>query len=307
MKQIKKVAIIGLGAIGSIYATKINTFDPECLRIVIDENRHERYVKDGIVFNDKRWDFQYALPDKNAEKADLIIIATKSNGLREAIDAIESFVGNDTIILSPLNGITCEEIIAKKYGWDKVLYSLFLGHISTRSGKNISHDGVGTLVFGEADNTNISENVAAVRDFFDRVNIDYKVPQDMIFALWSKFMINVGFNQASAVLLAPYKIFHECSKPMEIAYALMQEVIAIAPEAGVKNADKMLESAMGVIHAMPPTAKSSMLQDVEAGRKTEVDLFAGTVCQLGRKYNIATPYNEVFLKLIEAIDQKNMH
>ena len=48
-----------------------------------------------------------------------------------------------------------------------------------------------------------------------------------------------------------------------------------------------------------------MLQDVEAKRKTEVDLFAGTVCTLGRKYGVATPYNEVFLNLIEAIDQKN--
>ena len=56
----------------------------------------------------------------------------------------------------------------------------------------VEHDGVGTLVFGDADNTIISEKVAAVRDFFDKIDIEYKIPEDMIFVLWSKFMIKVG-------------------------------------------------------------------------------------------------------------------
>ena len=306
MKEIRNVAIVGLGAIGSIYAVKFHEHNPQCVQVIVDEERCEKYMEEGLVFNGKRYDFNYVLPGGCTQKADLIIVATKSNGLESALTAIESFVGDNTIILSPLNGITSEEIIAEKFGWDKVLYSLFIGHISTRRVREVEHDGVGTLVFGAADNTLISEKVAAVRDFFDKAGVDYKIPQDMLFALWSKFMINVGFNQTSAVLLAPYKVFHECSKPMDIAYELMREVIAIAHKAGINNADKMLDSAMGVIHAMPPEAKSSMLQDVEAGRKTEVDLFAGTVCAMGRKYGVATSCNDVFLKLIEAIEQKNM-
>lgn len=306
MKEIRNIAIVGLGAIGSVYAVKFHEYNTQCLQVIVDETRYEKYMKVGLVFNGKRYDFNYALPGDHANKADLVIVATKSSGLESALETMESFVGDNTIILSPLNGITSEEIIAEKFGWNKVLYSLFIGHISTRRAKEVEHDGVGTLVFGEADNTVVSENVAAVRDFFDKIGADYEIPQDMLFALWSKFMINVGFNQASAVLLAPYKVFHECSKPMDIAYELMKEVIAIAHKAGIKNADKMLDSAMGVIHAMPPAAKSSMLQDVEARRKTEVDLFAGTVCERGRKYGVATPCNDVFLKLIEAIDQKNI-
>ena len=306
MKEIKKVAIIGLGAIGSIYAVKLHAHDPKCLRVIADKERLEGYKKDGLLFNGKRYDFNYALPDRNAEKADLIIIATKSGGLESAIKAIEGFVGDDTVIMSPLNGITSEEIIARTYGWDKVLYTLFTGHISTRQGRQVSHDGVGTLVFGEPDNTAISGKVAAVRAFFDKTGIDYKIPEDMLFALWGKFMVNVGFNQASAVLLAPYRVFHGCDKVAAIACKLMEEVVALAEKAGIKKPDKMLESSMGVIRAMPSDAKSSMLQDVEAKRQTEVDLFAGTVCALGRKYGIPTPYNDMFLELISAIDQKNM-
>lgn len=306
MSEIRNIAIVGLGAIGSIYAVKFHEHNPQCLRVIVDEKRYKKYMEDGLIFNGKRYDFNYVLPGGCPEKADLILVATKSNGLESALTAIENFVGDNTIILSPLNGITSEEIIAEKFGWDKVLYSFFTGHISTRHAREVEHDGVATLVFGEADNTVVSENVATVRDFFVKTGVDYKIPQDMLFALWSKFMINVGFNQTSAVLLAPYKVFHECSKHMDIAYELMREIIAIAHKAGIKNADKMLDSAIGVIHAMPPEAKSSMLQDVEAGRKTEVELFAGAVCEMGKKYAVATPRNDIFLKLIEAIDQKNM-
>lgn len=305
MREIKKVAIIGLGAIGSIYALKIHEFNPRCLQVILDQSRYEKYIQNGLNINNVRYDFNYVLPGSDNEKVDLILIATKSNGLLAALEAIEGFVGPNTIIMSLLNGISSEELIAEKFGWDKVLYSFFIGHISTRVDNNVSHDGVATIVFGEADNTMISDKTAAVRDFFAKAGIEYQIPQDMMFALWSKFMINVGYNQSSAVLLAPYRVFQECDQATAIANKLMDEVVSLAVKAGIKNPDKMLEAAIGIVQAMPPAAKSSMLQDVEAKRQTEVDIFAGTVCALGKKYNVATPYNEVFLHLLNALDQKN--
>ncbi|HEY3424241.1 MAG TPA: 2-dehydropantoate 2-reductase N-terminal domain-containing protein, partial [Negativicutes bacterium] len=179
MREIKKVAIVGLGAIGGIYALKIHEFDPQCLQVILDQGRYEKYVEDGIAINGKRYAFNYVLPGSNTEKVDLIFIATKSNGLQEAIEIIEGFVGPDTIIISLLNGISSETTISEKFGRDKILYSLFIGHISTKVDNAVTHDGVGTIVFGEADNTVISEKTAAVRDFFDKAGIDYKIPPDM--------------------------------------------------------------------------------------------------------------------------------
>src|SRR5690349_8118963 len=133
MRDITKVVVIGLGAIGSIYAAKLKDYDPGCVRVLVDKHRLERYAAQGIVLNSVRHDFDYALPGPNPEKADLILIATKSDGLPDAIDAIEGFVHDETIILALLNGITSEDKIAERYGWDKVLHSYFIGHGSTRS------------------------------------------------------------------------------------------------------------------------------------------------------------------------------
>ena len=119
--MIKNVLICGIGAIGSIYADKIQQYSPNNLKILVDEGRLKRYLKHPNIFNGKELRFEYVLPDEKNFKADLIIIATKYDGLNDAIKNIKNFVSENTIIVSLLNGITSEKIIAEKYGCDKSL------------------------------------------------------------------------------------------------------------------------------------------------------------------------------------------
>ncbi|MDE6138800.1 MAG: hypothetical protein K2F57_04950, partial [Candidatus Gastranaerophilales bacterium] len=201
MKEIKKVLICGIGAVGSIYANKINEFDGENLRILVDKKRLENYIKNPKIFNGKPLNLNYILPDENNFKADLIIIATKFDGLLEAVKNIKNFVKDDTIIMSLLNGVTSEELIAEKYGWKNVPLAYFIGHSAMRDGNNIVHDGTGDIVFGikNPEVTNI-EIVELIKKYFDNVGIDYKTPENMYRAYWLKYMLNVSSNQPSAIL-----------------------------------------------------------------------------------------------------------
>ena len=85
MNEIRKCLICGIGAVGSIYANKINEFDNDFLRVLVDEDRLEKYKKSPKVFNGKPLNFNYILPNATDYKADLIIIATKFDGLCDAI------------------------------------------------------------------------------------------------------------------------------------------------------------------------------------------------------------------------------
>lgn len=300
MKDIKNVLICGVGAVGSIYADKIQNFDSESLRVLVDEQRLKRYLDNPIVFNGKELNFNYVLPDENNYKADLIIIATKFYGLEDAINNIKNFITDDTVILSLLNGVTSEEIIAKAYGRDKLLYSYFIGHSAIRTGNSVIHDDVNTIVYGsenEADN----ENVLRVKKYFDKAGINYKIPEDIKHSLWLKFMLNVCANQPTAILRMTFGEMLENSCFMDFAIEVMKEVQAIAKAEGVKNSEAMIDETVAHLHTMIPEGKTSMLQDVEAGRKTEVDMFAGTVIQLGIKHNIPTPYNKVLKEMVEII------
>lgn len=301
MKEIKKVILCGLGAIGTIYADKLEKFDAENFKVLVDEARLERYKKNPIKFNGRQLNFDYILPSEENFKADLIILATKFAGLKDAIKNIKNFVKEDTVILSLLNGVTSENIIADVYGKDKMLYSYFIGHSSVRCGNSVTHDDVNTIVFG-AEN-NLGENVVAVKNFFDKVGINYKIPDDIKRSMWLKFMLNVSANQPTAILRMTFGEMFENKHFMKFAESIMREVQSVAKAEGVLNTETMVDEALKHLMTMTPEGKTSMLQDVEARRKTEVDMFAGTVIELGKKHGISTPYNKILGEMIGIIEE----
>lgn len=285
MKEIENVLICGLGAIGTIYAEKIKG-----AKILVDEVRLERYKKNPTTFNGKVIEFDYVLPDCNGFKADLVIIATKYDGLADVIENIESFVGEDTLIMSLLNGVTSEKTIAERYGAEKIVHSYFIGHSAVREGRNVTQDGVNTIVF---------DGNERVKRFFNKVGINFEIPDDFVRSMWLKFMLNVSSNQTTALMRLTFGELLENKKCMEFVVNVMKEVQEIAKAEGVSNTETLVEDALDALKMMCPEGKTSMLQDVEAGRKTEVDAFAGVMVELGKKYGIATPYNKVLKELLD--------
>jgi 2-dehydropantoate 2-reductase len=303
MKPIRNVYLAGLGAVGGAYGSKLYEMDPHCIKIIADKQRIERYLKNGIVINGKAYPFEYIQPEEASNTADLIIVAVKQHHLDQVIKDIRHFIGTDTIILSLLNGITSEEILGKEYGMEKILYSFCVGTDSVREETKIQFSSIGKIVFGEKTNYTISPKVAAVKELFEAAKIPYSIPDNMMRELWWKFMVNVGINQISAILKAPYGIFQNVKEAKELMDAASKEVIELSVKAGINLCEDDIMAFTKILQTLSPNGKTSMLQDVEAGRKTEVEIFAGAVIELGRKYGIATPVNEMLFRMIRTIEQ----
>lgn len=119
-------------------------------------------------------------------------------------------------------------------------------------------------------------------------------------------MINVGINQASVVLSAPYGVFQTSKHAQQIMESAMREVMTVAESAGVNLVDKDIQDWYTYLKTFDPAGKTSMLQDIEAGRVTEVDIFAGKVIDLGKAYGIPTPVNETLFHAIKVLEQRVM-
>jgi 2-dehydropantoate 2-reductase len=303
MKAIEKIYLSGLGAIGSSYASRIHEMNSDCLKVILDNDRFERYARDGYYINGKPYSFNYIRPEDSLEPADLIVIAVKQHHLEQSIQDIKRFVGPETIILSLLNGIISEEILAKEFGSDKVLYSFCVGTDSVRQGTNTTFSNIGKIVFGEKINEVCSPRVEAVKELLEKSNIPYNIPKDMFRELWWKFMVNVGINQISAVLKAPYGVFQRVKEAEELMITASNEVVQLSRKVGINLKDDDIQEFIRVLSKLAPEGKTSMLQDVEAKRKTEVDIFAGTVIELGKKYGVATPVNDLLYKMIRTLEQ----
>ncbi len=295
--MIKNVLICGLGAVGMTFACKIQKALPECLKVLVDIERLKRYSQNPPKMNGEEKFFDYVLPYETDYKADLVIIATKMDGLGAALANLRNFVGENTIILPILNGIEAEEKVAEVYGWDKVLYGYFIGHSAMRVGNSVVQDGVGKIVFGGA-------SAASVAEFFGRVGIDFDNPENIKYAKWLKFSLNVVSNQSSCILKMTFGDMQKSERFQEFARNIVREVMELARLEGVEGWENLEEDFIKALFMMSEDGKTSMWQDVEAGKKTELEIFAGTVLKLGAKHGVPTPYNQVMYEMIRIIEEK---
>src|SRR5690554_6096964 len=148
--MVKRVSIIGIGAVGAIYAWRLSQhLGFPNVRVVVDAERLERYQRDGIFLNGERIDYNYVTPDEAVESADLVIIATKNHHLEVASEMIRGHVGEKSTLLSLLNGIESEELLGQKFGPEKVLYAFTTALDSTRVNNRIDFSTEGIIYFGE--------------------------------------------------------------------------------------------------------------------------------------------------------------
>lgn len=304
MKSIKNVTIIGAGALGAAYAGLLYDRDEKSVSFIAAGERGERLRRLGVIVNGRHYPVPVLDPDKIDRPADLVIVAVKNHHLDQAIGEMKRAVGSETILLSVMNGIDSEERIGAVYGMEKVLYAVNVGIDALREGNRVTYKNQGRLLFGEARNMVRTERVRRVKEFFDGAGIVSDVPEDMVRTLWWKFMINVGINQASAVLGAPYGTFQTEPEAQALMESAMREVIGLAVQAGVHLTVADVDNWYAVLDSLNPSGKTSMLQDVEAGRKTEVEMFAGRVVELGRRYGVPTPVNERLLERIRGLEAR---
>jgi len=303
MTRIEKIAIIGAGAMGGIYASKFYDMNPDSVVLVADGHRYERLRTNGLVVNQKIYPIPVVRPDQETPPSDLVLIAVKHHHLPAAIEQIRNRVGKDTMILSVMNGIDSEAQIGAVYGMERVVYAMAAGIDAVREGDAITYSTSGKIVFGEKDNESLSQRVRAIQSLLDAAGIAHNTPRDMVRMLWWKFMVNVGMNQVSAVLRGPYGIFNRSVHAKGLMVGAMKEVVTLAKAVGVNLTERDIDEWFPVMATMSAEGKTSMLQDVEARRKTEVEMFAGRVIALGRSHGIPTPINDTLFQLIRAIEE----
>jgi len=303
VKEIKRVVVLGAGAMGAFYASKF--FDSSLLSTVLvaREPRYDRLKAEGLVVNGKHYSIPVVHPDEATPPADLIIVALKHHSLPEAVHDLKNLVGDQTTLVSVMNGLDSEEYLGSIYGMDKLLYAIAVAIDALREGNSVTYTNPGKVIFGEPDNSQPSERVRRVQAAFEQAGVVTEIPTDMMRMLWWKFMVNVGINQASAVMRAPYGVFQSSPDAQALMETLMREVLVLAQRVGVNLGEHDLDAWYAFLKTLSPKGKTSMLQDIEAGRKTEVEIFAGKMVELGKSHGIPTPVNQTLLSIVHVLER----
>ncbi len=300
---IKKIAVLGAGAVGSYIIWGLSQRDDIELGVVAEGERAERLKQNGIRINDIVYRPKVWSPQE-AHGADLLVIALKYGSLPNALGSIKAVVGENTVVMSLMNGVDSEEIISSAIDASQVLYSV-IKVASHREDGGYRFDPVTTIgiIFGELYAPFESERVKAVEKLFEGTGIHYRHTDFIREEMWSKFRLNVCNNLPQAVLGAGVGCYRDSEHMKAISDGLRRELEAIAAAKGIDINKADASSSKGSL--VPPTARYSTLQDLDAGRHTEIDMFSGALIRMGKELGIPTPYNEYTYHIIKALEEKN--
>jgi 2-dehydropantoate 2-reductase len=303
--------IVGAGALGAMYARRIHESGLD-VAFFAEGERKDRIAGTGLTVNGTL--LRIPLLDRSElvgpKRPERIIVALKDQHLSEFGGVLAGFVSPETTVISVMNGIDSEPVLAHALGESltddtgRVLYCMVAGMDAVRDGNDVNYTRLGTVFFGRRRNDpeRPDPRVAGMAAFLEAAGIPFKIPADMEKAVWNKFMLNVGINQWSALLGAPYGVFHRGTEAQDLMRRAMAEVLAIARTRSIDLTEDDMEQWFSVVNTLSPEGKTSMLQDIEARRKTEVEMFAGRVVEMGREAGIPTPVNEVLLEAIHTLE-----
>lgn len=300
--KIKKVAVLGAGAVGSYLIWGISRLDDVELGVVAEGERAER-LKKGCVINHETYHPQVWTPQE-AHDADLLVISLKYGALRGALEDIRTIVGEHTTVMSLMNGVDSEDLIAEKVDRSHIIYAL-MKIASRREGDGywFNPDNTLGMIYGELEAPFDSERVLAINELFTRADLHYRTTEYIIEEMWSKFRINVCNNLPQAVVGAGMGCYRDSEHIEAIRSGLRRELEAVAAAKGI-DMEKAYNAEEKMI-TLPDATRFSTLQDLDAGRHTEIDMFSGALAKMGKELGIPMPYNEYTYHIIKALEEKN--
>ena len=304
MKKIETVGVIGLGSLGILYADLFTrALGRDHVLVLADRKRTERYRQEGIWLNDVRCDFNYTAAEDLTEPVDLLLFAVKYGGLADSIETCRHLVGPDTILLSVLNGIRSEQDLSAAFGPEKVVWCVAQRMSARKAGNRAVCHQTGELAVGVPDGQDTAR-LDALTAFWDGIGFAYERPENIRLHKWSKLLCNTGCNQASMVYACQYSGLQQPGPARDTMIGAMREVVAVANAEGVPLTEADVDHWVGVIDAFEPQGETSMRQDSKAHRKSEVELFAGTVRQLAQKHGLAVPVNDWLYERIQEMESQ---
>jgi len=298
-----KTHIIGMGALGLLYASQIyHAQGRDSVAFILDDVRYDKYKDTQTIINGKDIPFIRLRPC-DASPADLVIVTVKGPGLQAALDSLQTSVGHDTVIISLLNGIVSEQILSDRFGADKVIHCIAQGTDAACFGSSLTYTQKGQLRIGITDKA-LAPKLDKLARFLDDCSIDHVVEQDILHRLWGKFMLNVGLNQTCFVYDTNYGgVLQQSSLPRAIMVSAMREVLPIAAAEGVTLTENDIADYLLMLSTLDPGSMPSMAQDRINRKKSEVDLFSGTVIRLGQAHGIPTPVNDWLYERVTEIEK----
>ena len=298
-----KIAIFGIGAMGSVYAGLMTEAGHEIWAVDIWQDHIDAINRTGLRLEGASGDrtIQGVHATTNAADVgicDLYVLATKASGVGLAAEIISSLMGPDSIVITIQNGLGAGERIAQYMDSDRVLLGVADGFGASIKGPGHAHHNAMNLIRVGEMNGGMSARLEHITEVWQQAGFNAKAFEDIDQLIWGKYICNVAFSGPCTVFDCTLGELMANPTRWAIAQGCAREVESLGRAKNIKfNFDDPI-AYITAFGGKMPNARPSMLLDHHAKRPSEIDAINGMAVELGRELGVATPYNEVLTAVI---------
>jgi 2-dehydropantoate 2-reductase len=295
-----KIAVLGPGSLGTLLAAYLAESG---LPTTLVDHRPERaqwLMEHGVVIEGCRGAHRVRVPVVAAASAvgavDLVIVCVKAYQTRAAVAEHRALVGPSTVVWSIQNGLGNVEAMAEVVPRERLVGGSTTMGANRKGPGHIHHAGEGETLIGELQGGR-SERVETVARVLSAAGIPVKVSTEIQRIIWQKLLINVGINALTGILGVRNGVLVEHAPTQELMARAVAEAVRVAGEQGLLFDEAQVQARVREVAQRTGQNRSSMLQDILAGRPTEVEYINGAISRLGD-----APVNATLTRLILALE-----
>jgi 2-dehydropantoate 2-reductase len=300
-----KTVIMGAGAMGSLFGGLLTLKGEEVWLVGISKQHIDQLCTVGLSFEGKGKSkiipINATSDVTSVGKADLVILFIKTYDTEKAVSDALILKKEDTIFLTLQNGLGNEEVICKEVDRKNVMLGV-TGQGSTllRPG-HIRHAGWGKTFIGELDHR-ITDRAIRIAQMFCDAGIETEVSSNIHDHMWGKLLANVGINALTALTGFKNGQLLDYPETVRLMEQLVLEAKEVAKRKGVRIDENPIDKVRKAIEATREN-RSSMGQDFDHRRKTEIDAINGAIVREAQHLEISVPFNQAVTDLVKAIEK----
>jgi 2-dehydropantoate 2-reductase len=228
---------------------------------------------------------------------DVVLFTVKLYDVDTAAATLAPLIGPDTVVITLQNGVDAMDMVAKHVGADHVAGGAAYIVVVIDKPGHLRHTTAQQLVFGERDGRR-SDRLVAFEQAGIRAGFQAQASTDVESALWTKFVRLATWSGMTTATRSPMGIVRDTPETYEMMMAAIAEVIAVGKAKGVNFPPDLMEGTLNLIKNFPASSKSSMLEDIERGRRLELPWLSGAVVRIGKEVGVPTPIHQFITTIL---------
>jgi 2-dehydropantoate 2-reductase len=300
------ILILGAGALGSLLGARLSQTEAGVSLFTTNRQHVQSIQQSGLTIEELDGSRQhYALSAHDAlssleEPPDLVIVVVKTYDIENALAGVADLCNPNAIFLTLQNGIGNWERVVRVVGKDRVLVGTTAQGATLVEPGLIRHGGSGPTFIGEPQG-GPSSRVFSVVDLFQKAGLKTEARDRMQHLIWEKLHANVGINAITALTGTRNGFIAANAAARELCFAAVKEAMLVARAKGFEMDPSMPERVLEIARSTAVN-RSSMGQDVDRRKRTEIDSINGAIVALGEESNILTPVNQTLTRLVKILE-----